>query len=172
VSEVLLILATVNGGTGGQTITNTAEIDSVDQTDPVPGNDSDDAVITVQETIFTTLTKTVDNDTPDEDQTIDFTISVRNDGPGNATGLILEDKLPAGLTYDSQSATSGNYNGATGEWNIGSLPSGVTAVLDLSVTLDAGTGGTQITNTVSVKEVDQVDAGGFAAHEEIFVQPP
>jgi uncharacterized repeat protein (TIGR01451 family) len=170
-SEVLLILATVNGGTGGQTITNTAAIDSVDQTDPVPENDSDDAEFTVQEGIFTALTKTVTDDTPDEDQTIVFTISVRNDGPSDATGLILDDKLPAGLTYDSHTGV-GNYNEATGEWNIGSLPSGATAVLDLTVTVDAGTGGEQITNTASVKEVDQPNSGGTPADVTINVKMP
>jgi uncharacterized repeat protein (TIGR01451 family) len=172
-SEALVIVAAVNPGTDGQTITNTAEIWSVDQTDPVPGNDIDDAVITVQETIFTILSKYLSDDTPAiEGRTIVFTITVRNSGPGDATGLILEDQLPAGLTYDSQSATLGTYDEATGEWNIGSLASGVTAVLDLSVTLDAGTGGTQITNTVSVKEVDQVDAGGFPTEVEIDVGDP
>ena len=48
-----MIVATVRDGTAGQMITNTAEIEAVDQTDPVPGNDSDDAVLTVQEAILT-----------------------------------------------------------------------------------------------------------------------
>ena len=76
---------------------------------------------------------------------------------------MLEDKLPAGLTYDSHTETLGTYEEATGEWNIGSLASGVTAVLDITVTVDAGTSGTQITNIATVKEVDQVDLGGDPA---------
>ena len=102
----------------------------------------------------------MNDDTPVEDQAIVFTISVSNDGSGDATGLTLEDKLQAGLTYDSDTATSGTYDEATGEWNIGSLPSGVTEELEITVTVDAGTSGSQIVNSVSVKAVDQEDLGG------------
>jgi uncharacterized repeat protein (TIGR01451 family) len=169
VREALVIVASVSEGTDGQTITNTAEIVAVDQTDPVPGNDSDVAVLTVQETVFTNLSKTVDLLRPSEGQTIVFTISV-NGGGRDATGLVLEDKLPDGLTYDSHTATSGTtYDETTGEWNIGSLASGVTADLDITVTVDAGTSGTLITNIVSVTEVDQVDLGGTPADITIDV---
>jgi hypothetical protein len=75
---------------------------------------------------------------------------------------MLEDKLPAGLTYVS-------HTEATGEWNIGNLASGVTADLEITVTVDAGTSGTQITNIVSVKAVDQVDEGGSPADVTLFV---
>jgi len=164
-----VIVANVNDGTDGQTITNTAEIVAVDQTDPVPGNDSDVAVLTVQETVHTNLSKIVDFLRPDEAQTIVFTISV-NGGGRDATGLVLEDKLPDGLTYDSHTATSGTtYDETTGEWNIGSLPSGATADLEITVTVDAGTSGTQITNIATVKEVDQVDLGGDPADVTISV---
>jgi uncharacterized repeat protein (TIGR01451 family) len=163
----LVIAATVDEEADGQTITNTAEIVAVDQTDPVPDNDSDDAVITVQETIFTTLTKTVTDFTPVEGQPIVFTITVKAER--GATGLILEDKLPDGVTYDSHMETSGTYDEATGEWTIGSLADGVTAVLEITVTVDAGTSGTQITNSVSVKALDQVDAGGAPTDVTIIV---
>ena len=43
----LYITATVDGGTTGQAITNTAAVTASDQTDPNPGNETDDAVITV-----------------------------------------------------------------------------------------------------------------------------
>ena len=46
-SATLHITATVNVGTGGTTITNTASIAAVDQNDPFPNNDSADAVIQV-----------------------------------------------------------------------------------------------------------------------------
>jgi uncharacterized repeat protein (TIGR01451 family) len=168
VREELVIVANVDDGTDGQTITNTAEIVAVDQTDPVPGNDSDVAVLTVQETVHTNLSKIVTDFTPAEGQTIDFTISV--DGGGrNATGLILEDKLPAGLTYVSHTETSGTYIEATGEWNIGTLASGVTADLKITVTVDAGTSGSQIVNSVSVTAVDQVDLGGSPADVTLIV---
>ena len=47
-TATLTITVNVDGGAAGQTITNTAAIEAIDQTDPDPNNDSDDAVITVQ----------------------------------------------------------------------------------------------------------------------------
>jgi uncharacterized repeat protein (TIGR01451 family) len=46
--DTLSIAATVDVGTNGMTITNTASVTAVDQADPVPGNDSDSVDITVQ----------------------------------------------------------------------------------------------------------------------------
>jgi uncharacterized repeat protein (TIGR01451 family) len=46
--DTLNITATVDAGTNGLTITNTASVTAVDQADPVPGNNSDSADITVQ----------------------------------------------------------------------------------------------------------------------------
>jgi uncharacterized repeat protein (TIGR01451 family) len=47
-SDTLSITATVNGGTGGLSIVNTASITSADQADPDGANDSDSAGVTVQ----------------------------------------------------------------------------------------------------------------------------
>lgn len=44
---ILTITATVDGGTTGQTIVNTAAVTASDQTDPSPGNETDEASITV-----------------------------------------------------------------------------------------------------------------------------
>ncbi len=55
------------------------------------------------------LTKTVDDSTPDQGQTITYTIVVSNNGLQAATGVIISDVLPAGLTFSSTTASQGVY---------------------------------------------------------------
>ncbi len=69
------------------------------------------------------------------DETV-FTISVINQGPDDATGVVVTDTLPAGLTYVSDNA-GGAYDSATGVWTIGDLAVGASATMDFTVTVDA-----------------------------------
>ena len=93
----------------------------------------------------------------DEGDTVIFEITVTNDGPDTATGVFLNDNLPAGLTFVSSSVTQGSYDPATGIFGIGTLASGATATLTLEGTVDVGQGGNTITNITTAATGDQVD---------------
>ena len=159
----LQVTVTVDPGTAGQTIVNTAII-SGDQPDSDPSNDEDDATITVN-TVDLGVTKVVDNNTPSEGDTVTFTITLENFGPGDANNIIVTDALPAGLTYvadnsaalldDNSNPTS--YNSVSGEWSIGFLANGSSLSLELAATVDAGTSGTAITNTATRTSNDEGD---------------
>lgn len=69
------------------------------------------------------ITKTVDNSTPDVGSTVQFTLVAYNNGPSDATNVQVSDLLPSGYSYVSHNATSGTYNPLTGLWNIGNFPS-------------------------------------------------
>src|SRR5690606_34579737 len=45
------------------------------------------------------VTKVVDDPTPEEGQIVTFTITVTNEGPDDADDVALRDVLPAGLSY-------------------------------------------------------------------------
>ena len=162
-STSLAITATVNTGTAGSTLTNTAEVTASDQPDPdsTPNNhnpDEDDQSsidITVQSADLA-VTKIVDNATPSEGDTIVYTITLTNNGPSDATSVALTDLLPVGVTYVSDDS-SGAYDPFTGVWNVGGLLSGEIATLNITATVDAGTAGTTITNAVEVTTSDQPD---------------
>ncbi len=64
------------------------------------------------------LQKSVDDNTPDDNQIINYTLTLRNNGPDAATEIKIKDVLPAGLIYQSHIAGSGNYDTATGFWNV------------------------------------------------------
>lgn len=82
------------------------------------------------------LEKTVDNENPNDGETVNFTIAVTNHGPKNATGVEVSDLLPEGLDYVSYSTAYGAYNQASGLWTIGNLNSGEVAELHISAIVD------------------------------------
>jgi uncharacterized repeat protein (TIGR01451 family) len=85
-----------------------------------------------------------------------YTLTVTNNGPGNATGVIVTDTLPATTTYLSDTPSTGTTDNASGTvtWNIGSLAYGASANLTIVVKAPPSMG--VITNNarVSGHEVD------------------
>ena len=82
------------------------------------------------------LTKSVDDSTPNVGDIIVYTIIVSNAGPSDATGVLVEDLLPSGVTYVSDDG-SGAYVDGTGIWTIGGITNGGSATLNITVTVDA-----------------------------------
>ena len=103
------------------------------------------------------VTQSVDDSTPDEGQSIVYTVKVKNNGgPNLATSVVISDAAPAGINYIVGSATHGDFDYDTGTWMVGQLPVGVEAVL----TIDAeviGESGDAIVNTAFVQARDQSD---------------
>ncbi len=100
--------------------TNTATITSSAQFDPNPGNNTATSVVTPQQAdLF--VTKTVNDATPNVGDTVSFIVTVGDNGPGDATGVAVQDPLPAGLTFDSATATAGSYDSTSGTWNVGAV---------------------------------------------------
>src|SRR5690606_34416444 len=77
-----------------------------------------------------------------------------NAGPEDATGVVIEDVLPDGLTFVSANASDGTYDQATGLWTLGALANGADATLTIVARVD---GTTAITNTAEIVAADQVD---------------
>ncbi len=150
----LIIVASVDAGTGGTTITNTIS-NIQEQTDLNSTFDDNDEAITVNNIADIVLTKTADNITPNEGDTVTFTVTVTNNGPAQAKNLAVTDTLPAGLTFVNAVPTTGNW--ASPNWTIGTLNRGATENIDIKATVDAGTGGSTITNTISNTQ-DQTDS--------------
>jgi choice-of-anchor A domain-containing protein/uncharacterized repeat protein (TIGR01451 family) len=65
-----------------------------------------------------------------------YTIIVTNLGPNSASNVVANDVLPAGIVYQSSSATVGSFNNSTGVWTVGTLTNGATATLILNVSVD------------------------------------
>lgn len=118
-SATLMIVATVNP-TGPYT--NSVSIVG-DQHDPNPGGD-DDEIIIEPESADLTVVKSANTSTPRIGDQVEFLIVAGNNGPADATGVVVTDQLEAGFSYVSSSANQGSYDPATGLWSVGGLPSG------------------------------------------------
>jgi uncharacterized repeat protein (TIGR01451 family) len=80
------------------------------------------------------LTKTVDNAAPALGANVVFTLTVTNNGPNNATGVVVNDFLPDGLSYVSDDG-GGAYVPGTGLWTVGTLANSASATLHITATV-------------------------------------
>jgi len=117
------------------------------------------------------ITKTVDNASPTVGSNVVFTIMVRNGGPGTATGVTVQDLLPAGLPYVSSQATQGSYSSGSGQWSVGTILSGSGAYLTITVTMNTAN---RVTNTATVtgNESDPTLANNSSSVTLDPVSPP
>ena len=138
-------------GTPSGTVTNTATVSGTGDTDLT--NDSASQTTTIGEIVGSadlTITKSVDDASPQEGDTLTYIVTVANGGPVDATGVEVTDALPAGLTFVSAIATQGSYKASSGVWSVGSLAVGEAAGLQIRAGVDDGTAGTTITNRALV----------------------
>jgi uncharacterized repeat protein (TIGR01451 family) len=143
-----------SGAANNSTITNTASVSS-NTPDDTPANNSAPATTTVRTPADLSLIKSVNNASPNVGDQVTFTITVSNAGPYAATGVLVKDILPAGLTYVSDDG-SGSYTSGTGIWNVGTVNASASATLHItaSVTSSAVSG---VTNTAEITASDQFD---------------
>ncbi len=98
--------------------------------DPVSENNTATDSDPLVPRINLSLNMAVNNTGPAPGQTVIYTLTLRNAGPSTATGVVVGDPLPASLQFVS---TNGNYNAQSGLWTVGTLASGGTATLTITV---------------------------------------
>src|SRR5260370_14469801 len=98
-------------------------------------------------------------------QNISFFISANNSGPSAATGVIMTDTLPAGVTFLSATSSLGSCSQAAGTvtCNIGNM--GVFAGVSVTITVAPNTASPSATNAanISANEPDPNPANNSAS---------
>src|SRR5690606_15377178 len=122
----LQITVTVNASGNYE---NIAEVTASDLPDPdsTPNNavDTEDdyasaTTVPISAEADLSIIKTVlGSTTPLVGGQVTFSVTIRNIGPQDATGVQVTDLLPDGYTFVSYSATSGSYDNITGLWESG-----------------------------------------------------
>jgi len=79
------------------------------------------------------IVKTVNNNNPNFNDTVSYTINVKNDGTTINSPVLVKDNLPEGLEYWNSNSNAGSYDHSTGVWTIPRLGSGETATLNIIV---------------------------------------
>ena len=151
-------------------VANTAQVATSDQTDPdstpdnnIPGEDDQDSASVTGFTpqpepqpdpeIDLSLEKTVSSDAVTVGATVTYTLTVSNSGPDTATGVTVEDILPAGVTWADDDSDD-DYNTGNGIWTVGAIVAGSNASINIIATVDQDG---EITNTAQVESANQAD---------------
>ena len=121
--------------------------------DTDPTNDTASAFVVHQQRVADlSVVKTVDNTNPSEGEDHTYTTIMRNVGTLPVGDVVLNDPIPAGLSYVSRSSSHGAFNHVTGLWDLGSIVfnPGDTAWLSVTLDPDPGSIGTTIQNTATL----------------------
>ncbi|UII81180.1 gliding motility-associated C-terminal domain-containing protein [Flagellimonas sp. CMM7] len=146
---------------------NSAELIALDTYDPdsTPNNklsaeDDQDTIVPIPDGLADlSLTKVVDDPTPNVGDVVEFTLNVNNNGSSDATGVVITDLLPSGYTYQSHITTAGIYDSNTGIWNInGTILNQSTETLVMLTTVNTPTGITdEYLNVATISASDLSD---------------
>jgi uncharacterized repeat protein (TIGR01451 family) len=156
-------------------ITNTATVGA--ENDPEPHQGSTDTNVDA-ETDLTVSKSDADPYGPDpvvEGNQLKYAITVTNNGPSDATGVIVTDTLPALLTFNA--ATSFGGCSAVGQvvtCTVGAIAAGQSVTIVIGATAGDVSVSTVVTNPVSVSGDQPEPAGGGASNsdsEETTINP-
>ncbi len=155
------VTLTVRVNTLQPTITNTASVTG-DQSDPVTGNNAASVNSTVTQVANLAISKTGTLSIVRTSDDLDFSIAITNNGPSDATGVVMSDTLSSDLIYDDVNfpatvspvgtGTCG-YDGQLGEIQCAfpSIPSGATRTVTIPVHVNPEpSGALTIPNTATV----------------------
>src|SRR4029077_3650892 len=101
-------------------IANVADASST-TLDPNTANNTATVETTLNRNADVAISKTVAPASVLVGQPTTFTVVVTNHGPARATGVVVQDLLPAGLSFVQAVESLGSYDDATGRWTIGTL---------------------------------------------------
>ena len=88
---------------------------------------------------------------------VTYTLTLTNEGPSPATGVVAQDKLPSGVTFVSAQG-DGSYDAASGKWDLSTevIEKDASRTLLITVTVDASAAGSVVTNTATIEKQDQI----------------
>ena len=161
-------------------INNTASLLSVNETDSVQSNNSATVSTDIVDRVDIAVTKVAVPVTVTAGSDVGnlvYTVSARNNGPSNASGVSISDvgilaaNLPAGVTFVSAVGTgSTTFDTATGIWTLGNLSPNATEALTVTLTVGASaTDNAVIVNTASLNSVNELDMVGDNNSQSINV---
>ena len=140
---------------------------SAEEYDYYPDNNKDESIVNVAPACDLEVTKFANQSKVNYKELVKWTLIVTNNGPSNATRVVVYESLPEGLTFISAQG-DGDYS-TTGTWYIGNINSGHSKELTIITRCDA----TGVFNNVAVVKGDQYDhnPSNDRAEKNITVAP-
>ena len=145
-AETITLTVAVDPSAGGSIVNSATVLGST--TDPDGSNNDDSASVSVNAEVDLSLSKTASPPAVDPGDAITYTIIVTSGGPSVATGVVVADPIPAGVTFDSASSTQGPCSiGAVLSCSIGTMiPGSSVTITVIATAVSAGT----VVNTATV----------------------
>ncbi len=150
----------------GSSVRNEAEIteDDGDDEDSTPDNDDeeeddqDEEETPLDQTYDLSLTKTVTSAGPyAPGSSVEYTVTVTNEGSLDAAGIEVTDTPQAGLTFASVVPQIGITGTGNGSFTVASLPQGESVQVVINYTIDATFQGSSLNNAAEITEDDGDD---------------
>ncbi|MAT70260.1 MAG: hypothetical protein CMJ58_12145 [Planctomycetaceae bacterium] len=130
---VVTVMADVQASATG-VLVNEAEVSAPNEEDTT--NNWDDAQNTVVPKIDLQITKTDTKDPVAPGESFSYTLTIKNNGPSDATGVIVKDLLPdVGVSFTSASLTPLSVNGRELLFDLGDMANGATRTITVTVTV-------------------------------------
>ncbi len=132
----------------GATIENTAEVSSTTD-DPDSSNDTGETTDTVERQADLSIVKDDNATTIVAGTQITYTLTYQNEGPSDASGVVITDTLPVGATFSSSSDCT--ESGGTVTCAVGAIPAGTGGSVSFVVDTDSSLADTaQLLNPASI----------------------
>ena len=146
----------INGTIPSSTLNGTTFQNNATATSDTLGNITPSPIVTttVDTIADVDLTKIVDKTRPNVGEIVLFTVTAHNNGPSDATNILIHDIMPHGFSDVGINPSKGNYSG--GIWAL-NLSSGETATLSLMGKVTAIIAGKNTTNSASIINQTQTD---------------
>jgi|GEM_PF-483364 len=173
-SQSLIIRLTVGSTTADvQIVNNTASLNTLNEPDTNAANNSQTVSANVQRRVDLAITKADSSDPSFSPGTLTYTIVVRNNGPSQATGVLISDTLASGTTFVSGGSTLGtvNHSGGVVTVFVGTLNVGQSATVTINTSLNLNLGG-NLLNIANVQSTEIDTAlGNNSAAEPTTIEP-
>ncbi|MFL5328736.1 MAG: SdrD B-like domain-containing protein [Gemmataceae bacterium] len=144
---ITAVVASPNSSLNVATITASSVVDSD------LGDNTASAPVTPQRADLGVFAS-IDDPTPTLGQIITYTIALTNYGADPASGIIVNDPLPAGMAFVSATTLNGSYDPLTGNWIVGALDRPGTVYLIIRAQATSITPGTDIATITAAKQYD------------------
>ncbi|WP_431070875.1 DUF7507 domain-containing protein [Microbacterium phyllosphaerae] len=154
--------------TASGTIRNTATTTSPTP-DPVTPNNTSSVDVALTPSADVSVVKTTSTPSIPLGGVASFVITVRNDGPSAAAGVVVTEVAPAGLEVTAATPTAGAWSPADHQWTVGTLLPGESATLTVTATATAV--GTLTNNATATSPTPDPDPSDNTGTSTVVVTP-
>jgi uncharacterized repeat protein (TIGR01451 family) len=158
------------------TLVNRAVVSAIGIIDPNPLNDQDSASVVIGPLppvvpANLRLSKVALRSFVPVNGVADFLVTVTNDGPGGASGVVVTETLPSNLLYVASQTSRGVYTPGTGQWAIGTVAPTQSVTLQITARVTAP-GSAVNTATITGSTEPDPDPSDNTDSATILTPPP